>query len=273
MIRNQYLQQKAWRTLVLFAVFIGWGVALLATTVGAAMYAVPYATSSERSLPAGTIVIFEREGSVRAARYDEARHVIGSVVPLPENTATAGKVGVASSGIISVVVSDQNGPIKKGDRITLSAIEGVGMKAQAFGWIIGIAQADFLPSSASAKQLVTTGDDQQVRVALQEIPLLLSVSYYGSEQGTGVLGWLQNAAEAIAGHDVSLERAIMAALIFAISIILLVVLIASAVKQSLIAIGRNPMANKKIAKSLVRVLGTAFGVIVVALVIVYFLLQ
>lgn len=273
MTKTQHMQQKMWRPLCLSVVLVGWCLGLLVTTVGAAMYAVPYTVSDGRSLPAGTIVIFEREGSVRAARHDEVRHVIGSVVPLPENTATTGKVGVASSGIISVVVSDQNGPIKKGDRITLSAIEGVGMKAQTSGWIIGIAQADFLPSSDSAKQLVTTGNDQQVGVALQEIPLLLSVSYYGSEQGTGVLGWLQNTAKAIAGHDVPLERAIMAALVFAISIILLVVLIASAVKQSLIAIGRNPMANKKIAKSLIRVLGTAFGVIVVTLVIVYFILQ
>lgn len=273
MAKNRYLQIKAWRASLLFVTMIVWLLGAWVMTVGAAMYAVPYTASGGRSLPAGTIVVFDKEGSVRAARHDEARHVIGSVAPLPEDTLMPGKVGVASSGVVSVVVSDQNGPIKKGDRITLSAIEGVGMKAQAAGWIIGIAQTDFSSASTSVGQEVVRGDGQRVRVALREVPLLLSVSYYGGEQGAGALGWLQGAAEAIAGHKVPLERAVAAAFIFATAIILLVMLIASAVKQSLIAIGRNPMANGKIAKSLVRVLLTAFGVIVVALVVIYFVLQ
>lgn len=273
MIKSQHLQSKAWRLLGAFIVLIGWVFGLLVATAGAAMYVVPYSVAGDRPLSGGTVVVFEKEGSVRAARHDEARYVIGAVAPLPKDSLAAGKVGVVSSGIVSVVVSNQNGPIKKGDRITLSAIEGVAMKAQAPGWIIGVAQTDFLPTSGAAKQQVITGDGRQVPVALKEIPLLLSVSYYGSEQSTGALGWLQAAAEVIAGHEVPLERAIWAALIFAISIILLVAFVASAVKQSLIAIGRNPMANGKIAKSLVRVLMTAFGVIAVTLVIIYFILQ
>ena len=50
---------------------------------------------------------------------------------------------VVFSGSVGVLVSGENGPIKKGDFITSSSVSGIGMKATHSGPMLGIAMADF----------------------------------------------------------------------------------------------------------------------------------
>jgi hypothetical protein len=56
-------------------------------------------------------------------------------------------VRVATGGRTPVYVTNENGPIKVGDPITSSSIEGIGMKADRPGHIIGRAAQAFDPSS------------------------------------------------------------------------------------------------------------------------------
>ena len=243
------------------------------TGVAAIAYAVPYATTENSQYPTGTVVVLEGDSVVRPARQGEGQRTLGSVAALPERSLAPGKVGVASSGVVSVLATDIGGVIKRGDRLTISPIEGVVMKATSSSWIIGTAQADLTTDVRAATQEVTGTDGRKVQASIKEIPLLFAVSYYSAESADAPLGSVQRVVEAVAGHKVSTERAILAVAIFALAMILLVTLVASAVKHSLIAIGRNPMANGKIARSLARVLLTAFGVIVVTLAVIYLLLQ
>jgi len=243
--------------------------------VSAIAYAVPHAVSSNQTLAAGTLVALDGDNAVRPARQDEGRYVAGCVASVPAGSLPAGMVGIASSGIVSVLVSTLGGDIAPGDPIALSPLEGVGMKAHSSGWIVGTAQASLTAASTAVTQQQLTASDGKVTTAtIKAIPLLLSVSYYNATTTSSTLtSPVQNAVEAVAGHPVSTDRAFLALLIFGISVILLVTMVYSAVRNSLVSIGRNPLANSKISKSLTKVLITALIVITITLFVVYLILQ
>lgn len=252
-------------------------VCLIAGAVSAISYAVERSTSDGKLLPSGTIVVASDNDTVRPARQHEGQYVFGAVAALKSGSLSPGMVGVASSGVVSLLVSNIGGDIKMGDRITISSIEGVGMKAVTSGWMIGIAQRDFatVPREAIHEQ-VTTSEGEKKTVAVKEVPVLLAVSYYNpgdGKNGSGLTGSVQTMLETAAGHPVSAERALLAMIIFSIAMILLVALVYSAVKNSLVSIGRNPLAQNKIIAGLVRVLATAVGVIIVTLGVIYIIVQ
>src|SRR5437868_260077 len=61
------------------------------------------------------------------------------------------QVFVATTGSYAVLVSDQSGPIKVGDFITISAVDGVGMKATGEQEIVlGKAAQGFNPADATS---------------------------------------------------------------------------------------------------------------------------
>lgn len=265
------------RNLLSVLLLVLFGVGLTSTNASAITYAVEWPTSSGETLPAGTVVVADGINAVRPARPDEGRYVLGAVAALTKGSLSQGTVGVASSGVVSVLVSDIGGTIKSGDRIALSSIEGVGTKSQTSGWMIGTAQADFATSPRRAVQeQVAASDGKETTVSIKEIPVLLSVTYYNPDSGTagnGIMGSLQNTLESVVGHSVPTDRVLLALLIFGVAIILLVTLVYSAVKHSLISIGRNPLAHTKITASLVKVLLTAVAVIIVTLGIIYLILK
>jgi hypothetical protein len=241
------------------------------TVDAAAMsYAVQRQTSGEQELLAGTIVIVDNANAVRPARQNESSQVLGSVAALPKDLASPGTVEVVSSGIVSVLVSDLGGDVTVGDQITVSPIQGVGMKSHAQGWIIGIAQADFSSSTnKTVQQRVTSNDGKKVTASIKEIPLLMSVSYYNpnyseSKSSNPIIG----ALEAVAGRTVSTDRALLVLAIFAVSLILLVSMVFSAVRNSLLSIGRNPRAEVKITRTLVIILGAALLGIAITLFVI-----
>lgn len=264
------------RNLLFVLLSVLFGVGLTSTGASAITYAVERPTSNGETLPAGTIIVADGN-TVRPARPDEGQYVFGVVAALPKGSLPPGAVGVASSGVVSVLVSDIGGTIKSGDRIALSSIEGVGMKSQTSGWMIGTAQADFATSPRRAVQeQVAASDGKKTTVSIKQIPVLLSVTYYNPDSGTagnGIMGSLQNTLESAVGHSVPTDRVLLALLIFGVAIILLVTLVYSAVKHSLISIGRNPLAHTKITASLVKVLLTAVAVIIVTLGIIYLILK
>lgn len=263
--------------LLLVLLLVLCGVGLTSTNASAITYAVERPTSSGETLPAGTVIVADGN-AVRPAHSDEGQYVFGVVAALPKGSVSPGTVGVASSGIVSVLVSDIGGTIKSGDRIALSSIDGVGMKSQTSGWMIGTAQADFATSSYRAVQeQVTANDGKKMTVSIKQIPVLLSVTYYNPDSsgtaGSGIMGSLQNTLGSAVGHSVPTDRVLLALLIFGVAIILLVTLVYSAVKHSLISIGRNPLAHTKITASLVKVLLTAVAVIIITLGIIYLILK
>lgn len=254
-----------------------YGAMFIAPAAVAISYAVERPTSDGQPLSTGTVVVADGANAVRPARQQEAQSVFGVVASLRSESLSPGTVGVVSSGVTSVLVSDINGTVKAGDRIAVSPVEGVGMKSTTSGWMIGIAQRDFatVPREAVEEQVVTA-DGTKETIAIKELPVLLSVSYYNpdtDDNARGIAGAMQNVLEAVAGRPVPADKALLALFIFGIAMILLVTLIYSAVKNSILSIGRNPMAHVKIVASLVKVLATAAGVIVITLGVIYLILN
>ncbi|HVX24463.1 MAG TPA: hypothetical protein VG992_03940, partial [Candidatus Saccharimonadales bacterium] len=117
---------------------------------------------------------------------DNIKALLGVVVP-PNNATivltpehvTVQQVLVATSGHYSVLVSNQNGPIKTGDYITISAIAGVGMKADSSQTeVIGKAAGSF-SGTANVISSVSLHSDlgKATTVSIGRVPVDLIISH------------------------------------------------------------------------------------------------
>jgi hypothetical protein len=126
---------------------------------------------SSDNLLTGDIVMLTGGLSVTAARQgrEESQRIIGVVSTKPgvimgidDTSLTPGEAAfpIALQGRVPIRLSDENGPIRKGDRITLSSIPGVGMRAAESDVIVGIALEDYSGDYAySAGFINQFGDD------------------------------------------------------------------------------------------------------------------
>ena len=195
-----------------------------------------------------------------------------SLIALGDGTK---QIQVVTSGMTSALVSDINGPIKIGDKITASPISGVGMKATMSTTIVGTAQSD-LPLSGTQTEIITDkkGDKQTVHIA--SIPLQVNVTYYNvasqNQLSPLVPSFLQTLSNAVVGHQVSALRVIIGFLALMLGFVTAAIMLYSAVRADLIAIGRNPLAQAALQRGLLETVGTAFGVIVLTIIVIYVVL-
>ncbi len=173
------------------------------------------------------------------APYDDAVLGVVSADPVIVVGGSEGGVPVVTSGQAMVRVSTVNGPIESGDYVTTSAIPGIGMRADAFGKVVGIALARFNAAS---------------RDALGRIPVAVSVQYRG---GTGVFalsGVLQSAL----------------ALTIAFTTMLFGFMYFGRVARGAVdAIGRNPLAARTIEINAAFNFLLTIGMIAIGVVIAY----
>ncbi len=129
-------------------------------------------TSSE-SFKEGMIVSGSEtiDNGVRLSQGKYDKEIMGVISTSPYNllgNGGEGTVKMSLVGRVPVSVSLENGPIKKGDRITSSSVSGFGMKASRAGYIIGRALSDFDPENGKSACLEGDGDIDYSFV--QEIP-------------------------------------------------------------------------------------------------------
>lgn len=194
----------------------------------------------------------------------------GSTLELSDTDST---LQVVRSGETRALVSDINGSINVGDRITASPIEGVGMRATENVVVVGIAQASLDEVQVSEREITDTdGNSNTVRIG--SIPVQIETVFYsGQASGSSyVPGFLQGIADSVAGKQVSPARVIIAAILLLLLFISIAVLLYSATKSSIISIGRNPLSEKSVRKSLLEVGATSIGVLVFAVVLIYLVL-
>ncbi|MGH7241234.1 MAG: hypothetical protein ACREGB_02995, partial [Candidatus Saccharimonadales bacterium] len=119
---------------------------------GSTSQAVTQGYGSDTVLQNGMIVkLSDKDSSkVEPLTTDTVTKMQGVVVAANDATVTIGSDGnksqvfVATFGHYDVLVSNQNGPIKAGDYITISALAGVGMKVDTTQpTVLGKATADF----------------------------------------------------------------------------------------------------------------------------------
>ena len=259
-------------------------VAVLFVAQFAAAQTVTQGYGSDVVLQRGMIVGLKKDDlrKVEPINNDQFDRLHGVVIGANESAVLLGndneKVYVASGGRFTVLVSDQSGDIKPGDYVTISSVSGIGMKAGDYDPVIlGRALEEFKGGDSgtlvgTAKVKDTNGKEQQIRigrivvdVSIGKNPLL--------KNDNNLPDALRRASEMIAGKSVSPIRVYLSLVILTVAALISGSLIYSAVRSSLIAIGRNPLSKKSIIRGLFQVVIIGLMVFLSGIFGVYLLLR
>lgn len=227
---------------------------------------------------AGSVVSLQKDttDTVVASTSETVDNLFGVVVHgdsslLSVGNGTDTQVQVTTSGTVPVLVSDINGDVKAGDHITASPIAGVGMKATANVRIIGVAQGDL---KETTKQTVKNKDGTEQKVLVGQVPLLVGVAYFfQTPEKTLVPAAIQNVANALAGREVSTLPILISAGIFLVTLIVVVSIIYSMIRNSIISVGRNPMSQSAVYRDLVQMSALVLGILAASVTSIYFVLS
>ena len=182
------------------------------------------------------------------------------------------KAEIATSGTLQLLASDINGSIKKGDQITASPISGVGMKATSNVRVIGIAQGD-LDSTNGSKQPYTDKTGVKKFVIIGQIPVQVSVSYFFKEpEKTLIPMAIQNMANALAGRSVSTLPILISAGIFIVTLVVVVSIVFSMIRSSIISVGRNPMSQSAIYRDIIQLSALVMAILAIGVIAIYLVL-
>ena len=233
--------------------------------------------TNDTSLTAGALVSTKTGSSNTVELANQTRNdkLVGivSTSPLIELADDTKSVQVVMSGVTTAFVSDINGDVKTGDKITSSPIEGVGMKAITSGLIVGSAQAD-LNTIKTTDRTVTdvSGVPHTVHVGL--IPLQVNVTYYAApgQNASFLPTFLQDFANGIAGKEVSPVRVVVSTVIILLAFVSIAVLLYASVKSSIISIGRNPLSEVSVRKSMLQIGALVVAILLLALITIYLIL-
>lgn len=232
---------------------------------------------SSSALPIGSIVSLKGNTSdqVIPSGVDSVDSLLGVVISsdsslLSLSSDGANQVQVATTGTVPILVSNINGSVAHGDHITASPIAGVGMKATDNVRIIGIAQGDM---SGGQKQDYTDKNGHKQTITLGQVPVQVNVAYYFKEPDKTIIpAALQNIANAFAGKTVSTLPILIAAAIFLVMLIVVVSIVYSMIRSSIISVGRNPMAQSAVYRDLIQLSALVIVILGVGLISIYLVL-
>ena len=276
---------KASRIILTFSAIVAFGFFSIApafavdnTSVSAQGYA------SATPVDIGTIVTLDKNSqSVSPAKQAQLQNMFGVAVDRNQlafavsNSAIQNETYVAVSGTYNVLVSTQGGTIDAGDYITLSSLDGIGMKASTEQkTVFGRAAGSFdgksltlgttqLKDSSGATKTVTLGS-VPVTINIQRNPNIKSTK-------VNVPNWLERLGVQIAEKQISPIRIYLSMGITAVSLITAIVMLYAGVRNAIIAIGRNPMTKRSIFRALLEVILTSILILVIGLFAVYLLLK
>jgi len=214
--------------------------------------------------------------AVEKATSSSAPQLLGVIAskPLIALGGSSKQAQVVVSGLTPTLVSDINGDIKVGDRITASPIQGVGMKADTSTEIVGTAESN-LDSSVIATKQIKDDSGKVTSVKLGIIAVQVNVSYYSMPQSklnNLIPPFLVNLASAIAGRDISPMRVLVSFCSLLVGFVVTGIMLQAGVRAGIISIGRNPLAGKVLRRSLVDVLLTSLGLLALAIITFYLIL-
>lgn len=245
--------------------------------INAQVFSVGY--KSNGALQRGMLVkeVDKQPNKVEALSQESLDKLKGVVVSQKQSTVnlyTPGQqVFVAYSGTFEALVSDENGDIKQGDYISISSLPGVAMKANADqSLVLGRAASNFNDSSIILGK--TTSGDRQVKFGRIQVDISIGENPLIKEQKSNTAPqFIQNIATSIAGKPVNLARVWIAAIIFLATSVIAGVMIYGGIKNSLIAIGRNPLSKGSISRGLFQVVLFSLLIFITGLFAVYLLLR
>ncbi len=242
-----------------------------------------YGTDSE--LIKGTIVasIPDVPTSVVVAEPEIEKRMLGVVVRSDESAITLSSdtsgVYVSTLGKFETLVSNINGSVASGDYIAVSAIAGVGMRADSRQeTIVGRAVQDlnFTDSSQILSTTTLTDDEgKEVEVAIGRI--LVEIRVEDNPLALGIFDrvpdFLLVTSQFIAGKPVSPIRIYAGLGVLITTMSVGGFLLYNTMKSSFMAIGRNPLAKKSVMTGLRQVLFVTFLIFGIGFFTVYLILK
>lgn len=270
------LTHRAVRHRVYLATAIGLSVFACAPAAGA-VTTISQGYTASTNIAVGSIVSLEDNStdSVTLASNYNINNLFGVVINngssiLTLDSGSKAQVQVATSGVLPTLVSDCNGSISAGDPVTASPVQGVGMKATTNIKIIGIAQGKVI---GTTKQKVSKDVCGSEEVTLGQVPVLVSVTYhYREPEKTIIPASLQNLANTVAGKAVSSLPIIISAAIFLVTVIIVVAIIYSMIRSSIISVGRNPMAQSAVYRGVIQLSALVLVILGVGMIAIYLVL-
>jgi hypothetical protein len=193
-----------------------------------------------------------------------SRNMLGAVVPasnatlsLTPESDSSQQVLIATAGTYDVLVSNQNGGIKSGDYLTISALDGIAMKSSSDTQeVIGRSAGSFDGSKGVIDTVpIKSALGHVSTVALGRVPVDLRLSpnplYVKSSTLPGIV---TKTAIAIAGKSVSIGQIYLCMTLLVLTFFVTGVIYYSAVRNGIISIGRNPLSKKSVIAGLLKVL-------------------
>lgn len=245
--------------------------------------AVSQGYGSDQTLQRGMVVrLKESDASkVETVKQESADKTFGVVVDANDAPVTLSsdgkKVFIATAGRFDVLVSTQNGEIKAGDFIAISAVDGIGMKAgEKDAVAIGRALADFDGKSNAISSLEvkrSDGTSQRVNIGRVSSDIAISKNPLFKATEPNLPEALRRASEAIAGKPVDAVRVYIALFVFIVAAISSGVLMFGGVRSAIISIGRNPLGKKTIIRGMFQVIITGMTIFITGVFGVYLLLK
>jgi hypothetical protein len=252
----------AWATLIVGFLVLGLTQTAAAQQSSSAIAQGFQADTTKGDVVAGTLVSLKSGSSrsVELATMASAGYLVGVVdrSPLVTISDDDQEAQVVLSGTTSVLVSDINGPIRAGDKITVSPVAGVGMLATADSQIVGTAQADF---KSNTTQQVSDKTGEKHTIHIGRVPIQVGVAYYQAPGSNFLPPFIQSVANSVAGRQVSLIRILFCSVLMLLSFISVAVLVYTSVRSAITSLGRNPLAARAIRKGLYQVGFVAIAIV------------
>jgi hypothetical protein len=238
-------------------------------------------------LQVGTMVQLtgKTTNTVEPSTYANMSQMYGVVVDpntlpltITENNVT-NQTYVATSGTYDVLVDTQNGTIQDGDYVTISAVNGLAMKAGTWDqqpMVFGRAVTGF---DGKANVIGTTtlkeSNGTTTTVQLGVISVAINIQRNPNDKSTkdNLPPFLQKVGQEIAQRNVSPVRVYLAITITGLCVIVALVTLYSGVRNAMVAIGRNPLSKKSIFRGLFEIVITSFLILIIGLFAVYLLLK
>jgi len=243
-------------------------------------------TATDSSIRQGMIVGLDRQDTTKVVLLTthNVADMLGVAISASDaplalsGSTTTTQVYVATSGQYNVLVSNQNGAISIGDYVSISGLNGIGMKAQdTEQTVLGRAVSAFSGSSSSATSsaTVTASNGAKTTVSIGVITVAVNViSNPNLGKGTGDLpGFLQVASSSIANKSVSAPRVYLSLGVLVLTAFISGSLLYSGVRNGVVSIGRNPLARRSIVRSVMQVVLVSVIVFIIGLFGVYLLLR
>lgn len=240
---------------------------------------------TDDTLQKGMLVRLNAKDSTKVSilKQDESDKMHGVVVSA--NDAALSLTGdpdkrqvyVATFGKYNVLVSTQNGPIKIGDLISISTLNGIGMKADGEEkMVLGKALTAFDGSDAEGTASLTGAEGKKSTVSLGRISVQVSVQSNPLQSAglpSALTQFLSDIGYSVTKKNVSVARLYLATLILLVASIVSGVMLFSSVRSTLVSIGRNPLAKQAIVRSMIQVVITSLIIFIIGVFGVYLLLK